>query len=85
MATSQYTDEQIVAGLIEAAGATRAMKARIESTSDALDRLLGELRSIRSYAAGVSSDKYIYSKICEQHIRLLEARQILQNLAETIE
>ena len=85
MATSQYTDEQIVAGFIDAAGATRSIKARIESSSDALDRLIGELRSVRSYAAGISSDDYAYSKICDQHNRLLEARQILQNLVEILE
>jgi hypothetical protein len=85
MATSQYTDEQIVAGFIQAAGATRSMVARIESSGDALDRLLGELRSVRSYAAGISSDEYAYSKICEQHNRLLEARQILQNLKEILQ
>jgi hypothetical protein len=61
------------------------MVARIESSGDALDRLLGELRSVRSYAAGISSDEYAYSKICEQHNRLLEARQILQNLKEILQ
>lgn len=85
MATSQYTDEQIVAGFIEAAGATRAMKARIESTSDALDRLIGELAGVRSYAANVSSDFNPYLRICDQQDRLLEARQILQNLERILE
>lgn len=85
MATSQYTDEQIVAGFTEAANATEVMKARIESTSDALDRLIGELAGVRSFAAGVSSDVHCYRRICEQQNRLLEARQMLQKLENALD
>ena len=85
MATAEQIDEQIVANIIEHVGATGAMVARVESTADALDRLIGELAGVRSYAAGVYSQDYAYRKLSDQHNRLLEAREILQKFKDILQ